>query len=181
MWYTYRRRGRRSCCRTRHTGDHRLRDTRRHSSRTFHASRTHYHSNRTTLPRNGTKWLQVMVTQCNYLSLWHHGLLPPANEVWSKVICLQACVCPRGGVAWSWGGWVHGPGGVHGGDPPTATAAGGTHPTRMHSCLFMKFRMTKTWMKFNQVFWQKMFSQIFGELAKCYQNIHMNNLMYQNG
>ena len=107
--------------------------------------------------------------------------LPPANEVWGKVICLQACVCPRGSV-WSWGGvWsrgVHGPGGVHGprgqgcgvcmvtggacslvggcwdwsrgvcmvrggvhspggsgGDlPPTATAAGGTHPTGMHSC-----------------------------------------------
>ena len=23
---------------------------------------------------------------------------PPANEVWGKVICLQACVCPQGGV-----------------------------------------------------------------------------------
>ena len=23
--------------------------------------------------------------------------LPPANEVWGKVICLQACVCPQGG------------------------------------------------------------------------------------
>ena len=65
-------------------------------------------------------------------------------------------VCPQGG-AWSWG--VPGPeggclilggvwsrggsgpggclvpeGGVAGGDPPTATAAGGTHPTGMHSC-----------------------------------------------
>ena len=27
-------------------------------------------------------------------------LLPPANEVWGKVTCLQACVCPEGG-AWS--------------------------------------------------------------------------------
>ena len=27
---------------------------------------------------------------------------PPANEVWGKVICLQACLCPQGGV--------HGPG-----------------------------------------------------------------------
>ena len=24
--------------------------------------------------------------------------LPPANEVWGKVISLQACVCPQGGV-----------------------------------------------------------------------------------
>ena len=29
---------------------------------------------------------------------------------------------------------VHGPGGVPGRDPPMATAAGGTHPTGMHSC-----------------------------------------------
>ena len=36
--------------------------------------------------------------------------LPPANEVWGKVICLQACVCPQGGSAWS-GGRMHGPGG----------------------------------------------------------------------
>ena len=42
---------------------------------------------------------------------------------------------PRGG-----GGWCLVPGrglvlgGVPGGDPPTATAVGGTHPTGMHSC-----------------------------------------------
>ena len=35
-------------------------------------------------------------------------------------------VCSRGGVC---------SGGVPGGDPRTATAAGGTHPTGMHSCL----------------------------------------------
>ena len=29
---------------------------------------------------------------------------------------------------------VHGPGVVCGGDPPTTTAAGATHPTGMHSC-----------------------------------------------
>ena len=34
-------------------------------------------------------------------------------------------------------GGVHGPG-VHGGAPPTATAAGGTHPTGKHSC-FLDF------------------------------------------
>ena len=37
-----------------------------------------------------------------------------------------------GGGAWSLGGWCMVPG-VPGGDPP-ATAAGGTHPTGMHSC-----------------------------------------------
>ena len=40
-------------------------------------------------------------------------LLPLANEVWDKVICLQVCVCPQGGLlpgclvpggAWSQGG-----------------------------------------------------------------------------
>ena len=35
---------------------------------------------------------------------------------------------------------VHGPRGVPGGDPPrTATAAGGTHPTGIHSCVFTAF------------------------------------------
>ena len=76
-------------------------------------------------------------------------LLPPANEVWGKVICLQACVCPRGdacsrgvpgtGGAWSGGCMVPG---VPGGDPPppTATAAGGTHPTGMHSCSLFSYK-----------------------------------------
>ena len=35
--------------------------------------------------------------------------LPPANEVWGKVICLQVCVCPWGGVPGP--GVVPGPGG----------------------------------------------------------------------
>ena len=33
-----------------------------------------------------------------YASYWNAILLPPANEVWGKVICLQVCVCPQGGV-----------------------------------------------------------------------------------
>ena len=38
---------------------------------------------------------------------------------------------------------VPGSRGVPGGDPPTmATAAGGTHPTGMHTCLFLKFKLT---------------------------------------
>ena len=40
--------------------------------------------------------------------------------------------CPQGGCLL---------GGVPGGDPPgTATAAGGTHPTGMHSCLEMQIK-----------------------------------------
>ena len=104
--------------------------------------------------------------------------LPSANEVWGKVICLQAFVCPQGAGACSRGGVCSGrgcllqggggclllgvsapsggcllPGGVclRGGvggsapgggcawwRPPKATAAGGTHPTGMHSCYFCK-------------------------------------------
>ena len=54
-------------------------------------------------------------------------MLPPA-KVWGKVIFSQACIKNS----------VHG-GGMPGGDPAgTATAAGGTHPTGMHSCLKLK-------------------------------------------
>ena len=82
-------------------------------------------------------------------------LLPPANEVWGKEIFLEACVknsVHRGG--WSapggclllrgaWSGGVCSReavclflGGMPGGDPSwMATAAGGMHPTGMHSCL----------------------------------------------
>ena len=73
------------------------------------------------------------------------------NEV-AKVMFLQACVCPQGGeVCLVPGGLLRGgsaPGGVCSGGvvsqhalrqtpPPgeTATAADGTHPTGMHSCL----------------------------------------------
>ena len=75
-------------------------------------------------------------------------LLPPENEVWGKVICLQVCVCvstgvPGPGGVWSqgvsgaggaWSQGVPGPGGYLVETPRTATAAGGTHPTGMHSC-----------------------------------------------
>ena len=44
-----------------------------------------------------------------YACYWNAFLLPLANEVWGKVICLQVCACPQGGV-WSQG--VLGPGGV---------------------------------------------------------------------
>ena len=115
--------------------------------------------------------------RCHYLR--YITLLPPANEVWGKVIFSQACVrnsvhggcaipaCIAGGIPacltvglggcypsihcrWypsmpcskSRGEGVPAPGGLlrgmSGGDPPgTATAAGGTHPTGMYSCLVM--------------------------------------------
>ena len=85
---------------------------------------------------------------------------PPADEVWGQgnvftgvfdsvdrgVHGPGGCMVPGGawsrgcmvpgvhgpGGAWSWG-LVHGPGGLVE-TPPTATAAGGTHPTGMHSC-----------------------------------------------
>ena len=79
-------------------------------------------------------------------------LLPPANEVWGKVIFSQECVnnsVHRGRVQvvsqhalQQVSRRVPAPGesaprGVPGGDPPgMATAAGGTHPTGMHSCIF---------------------------------------------
>ena len=52
------------------------------------------------------------------------------------------------GCDWSWGRDQGVPGqggcllrgGVPGGDPPTATAAGGTHPTGMHSCIYDLFQ-----------------------------------------
>ena len=59
--------------------------------------------------------------------------LPPANEVWGKVIFSVACVKNS----------VHRGGGFLGRYPPSGTVhagrygqqAGGTHPTGMHSCL----------------------------------------------
>ena len=54
-------------------------------------------------------------------------LLPPANEVWDKVIFSQSSVCPRGGdvadTLWADTPWKD-----------TPPEAGGTHPTGMRSC-----------------------------------------------
>ena len=46
---------------------------------------------------------------------------------------LGECLLPGGLLLRA--GWVPGPGGVSGGDPPMATAVGGMHPTGIHSCL----------------------------------------------
>ena len=45
------------------------------------------------------------------------------------VPALGGCLLPGGGAC------SGGPGGDH---PPTATAAGGTHPTGMHSCIVLR-------------------------------------------
>ena len=80
--------------------------------------------------------------------------LPPATKFGQGYIFTGVChsakgggcllpegACSQGGVSAPGGcllpGGVPAPGGVPGGDPPpprTATAAGGTHPTGMHSC-----------------------------------------------
>ena len=71
-------------------------------------------------------------------------LLPPENEAWGKVIFLQVsvilltggCAC-SGGCMVPGGAWSRGECMVSGGlveTPPSPTAAGGTHPTGMHSC-----------------------------------------------
>ena len=56
-------------------------------------------------------------------------ILPPANEVWGKVVFLHLSVCSRrereGGFFLE-GGWAH---------LPRTKKAGGTHPTGMLSCI----------------------------------------------
>ena len=49
--------------------------------------------------------------------------------------CSGGVSAPRGCLALGVALGGSGPGGVPGGDPPTVTATGGTHPTGMHSCI----------------------------------------------
>ena len=44
----------------------------------------------------------LLQTQTELLRMHY---LPPANEVWGKVKCLQVCVCPQGGVPGPGGAW----------------------------------------------------------------------------
>ena len=73
-------------------------------------------------------------------------LLPPATKLGQGYVFTRVCDSVHG-LGGAWPGGVPGPGGAWsrgclvlvlggpGGDPPgTATAAGGTHPTGMHSC-----------------------------------------------
>ena len=85
---------------------------------------------------------------CDFESLLEF-LIPVRNEV-AKVMFSRACVCPQGGLPQCMLGYPPGPD-THplGPDPPprdqtpppreAATAADGTHPTGMHSCLGNNF------------------------------------------
>ena len=71
-------------------------------------------------------------------------LLPPANEVCEGYVFTSVCLSTGGGGVRGGGGQ----GDMHGGGGAcvvgeTATAAGGTHPTGMHSCIVSKFRIGK--------------------------------------
>ena len=60
--------------------------------------------------RKSSNW-----TRRSGLGSMAYCLLPPANEVRGKVICLQVCVCPQGGCLVPGGVWsqgVPGPGGA---------------------------------------------------------------------
>ena len=64
------------------------------------------------------------------------GVCSPGHLVLGGGVCSRGCLLPGGSAP---GGLLL-PGGVPGGDPPrTATAAGGTYPTRMHSCFLLNF------------------------------------------
>ena len=106
------------------------------------------------------KFLQLLLEMLQTLkgALYHSILLPPAKQS-LRMLCFYTCLsfCPRAGC--SHGGYLLGgclfrgsapgwvptlggcllqgsllPGGVWR-PPMTATAAGGTHPTGMHSCI----------------------------------------------
>ena len=72
---------------------------------------------------------------------WSRGMHGPRRGAWSWGVCMipgvhgpLGCLLPGGacslGGAWFGGTWQR---------PPTTTAAGGTHPTGMHSCLGIAF------------------------------------------
>ena len=105
--------------------------------------------------------VSVQYEHLHIILYYYKPFLPPANEVWGKVIFSEACVknSVHGGGGWypsmhcrwypsmpcrypvgvsrptPWGeAEGSGQGGSPGPHPWTATAAGGTHPTGMHSC-----------------------------------------------
>ena len=104
------------------------------------------------LPRANEVWGKVIFSEACVKNSVHRGGLVPG--VGGLVLGgggsgPGGCLLPRGGLVLggggsgpggtcSWGVWSRG--GVPGGDSPgTATAAGGTHPTGMHSCLWRNY------------------------------------------
>ena len=81
------------------------------------------------------------------------GLVPGgclfSGGAWSQ----GGCLVPGEGVPGPGGGWCLVPGGCLVETPPgTATAAGGTHPTGMHSCLKGIFKNRKDQERLSQPF-----------------------------
>ena len=99
----------------------------------------------------------IMISQTGVVnsSVWGENvLLPPANEVWGKVICLQACVCPQGRGCLARGGPA--PGGclvlvqgVPGGDPPDGYCCG-RYASHWNAFLFDKI-FAKNCMKMKEI------------------------------
>ena len=70
------------------------------------------------------KKLKRLTGRLHCYSMIHLSLLPPANEVWGKVKCLQVCVCPQGGAI---------PACIAGGIP--ACLAAGLHGGAIPACI----------------------------------------------
>ena len=105
-------------------------------------------------PRSSSWWWplkHIWFVSGRYTSYWNAFLLPPAMKLGQGNVFTGICdsvnrgvPAPGGCLVWggacSRGGWMSGPGGVPGRDPPTnpgtVTAAGGTHPTGMLSCFW---------------------------------------------
>ena len=63
--------------------------------------------------------------------------LPPANEVWGKVICLQVCVCPQGGCCPSMHSkWYP--------SMPCSRSGGGGYPS-MHCRWYTSMPCSRSW------------------------------------
>ena len=87
----------------------------------------------TLLPPQKTKFAMVMFLQVS--------VCPPGEGMRGGGGCVAVGVCVAGGMhggrGHAWQGQCGGRGGVGAGE--MATAASSTHPTGMHSCLFMQF------------------------------------------
>ena len=79
----------------------------------------------------GNIFTSVCQEFCSRGGAWSGG-------VWSGGCLVRGRVPSPGGLVWGVPGRGGVWSGVPGGDPPPATAAGGTYPTGMHSCLIQR-------------------------------------------